>query len=101
MQAQNACCKLKLVFLETETLLHTFPCFSFWVESILKWTGSRVYIKLTVSGLRAFHSLVNEPQKYGEAIAIVYEHIKRTQELLFADLWAQYFVDFLYFLSRA
>ena len=61
----------------------------------------RVYIKLTVSGLRAFHSLVNEPQKYGEAIAIVYEHIKRTQELLFADLRAQYFVDFLYFLSRA
>ena len=32
--------------------------------------------------------LVNEPDKYGEIIAVVYEHMKRTQEMLFAD-WAQ------------
>ena len=55
----------------------------------------RVYIKLTVSGLPAFHSLVNEPQKYGETNAVEYEHTKRTQEMLFADSWAQYFEDFL------
>ena len=55
----------------------------------------RVYIKLTVSGLPAFHSLVNESQTYGEAIVVVYEHTKGTQEMLFADLWAQYFEDFL------
>ena len=61
----------------------------------------RVYIKLTVSGLPTFHSLVNERQKYGEAIAVEYEHTKRTQEMLFADSWAQYFEDFLYFLARA
>ena len=33
-------------------------------------------------------ALVNEPDKYGEIIAVVYEHMKRTQEMLFAD-WAQ------------
>ena len=33
-------------------------------------------------------TLVNEPDKYGEIIAFVYEHMKRTQEMLFAD-WAQ------------
>ena len=33
-------------------------------------------------------TLVNEPDKYGEIIAVVYEHTKRTQEMLFAD-WAQ------------
>ena len=49
-----------------------------------------VYIKLKVSGLRAFYSLVNEPGKYSEAIAAVYEHTKITQEILFADFWAQY-----------
>ena len=49
-----------------------------------------VYIKLKVSGLRAFYSLVNEPGKYSEAIAVVYEHTKITQEILFADFWAQY-----------
>ena len=41
-----------------------------------------VYIKLKVSQLRAFHSLVNEPDKYGEIITVVYEHKKRTQEML-------------------
>ncbi|CAH3189344.1 unnamed protein product, partial [Porites evermanni] len=33
-------------------------------------------------------TLVNKPDKYGETIAIVYIHTKRTQEMLFAD-WAQ------------
>ena len=33
-------------------------------------------------------TLVKEPDKYGEIIAVVYEHMKRTQEMLFAD-WAQ------------
>ena len=33
-------------------------------------------------------ALVNEPDKHGEIIAVVYEHMKRTQEMLFAD-WAQ------------
>ena len=33
-------------------------------------------------------TLVNEPDKYGEIIAVVYEHTKRTQEILFAD-WGQ------------
>ena len=33
-------------------------------------------------------TLVNEPDKCGEIIAVVYEHTKRTQEMLFAD-WAQ------------
>ena len=46
-----------------------------------------VHIKLNVSGLRAFYSLVNEPEKYG---AVVYEHTKITQEMLFADLGTQY-----------
>ena len=32
--------------------------------------------------------LVNEPDKYWEKIAIVYEHMKRIQETLFAE-WAQ------------
>ena len=41
-------------------------------------------------GLRAFYSLVNEPEKYSKAIAVVYEHNKITQEMLFADLWTQY-----------
>ena len=45
-----------------------------------------VYIKLKVSGLRTFYSWVNEPGKYSEAIAVVYEHTKVTQEMLFADL---------------
>ena len=48
-----------------------------------------VHIKLKVSQLRAFHSLVNEPDKYGEITTVVYEHRKRTQEMLFADKWAQ------------
>ena len=30
-------------------------------------------------------ALENEPDKYGETIAVVYEHPKRTQEILFAD----------------
>ena len=38
-------------------------------------------------------TLVNEPDKYGEIIAIVYEHMKRTQEMLFAD-WAQSYKGF-------
>ena len=33
-------------------------------------------------------TLANEPDKYGETIAIVFELTKRTQEMLFAD-WAQ------------
>ena len=33
-------------------------------------------------------TLANEPDKYGETIAIVYVHTKRTQEMLFTD-WAQ------------
>ena len=59
-----------------------------------------VYIKLIVSGLPECisDSLLNEPEKYGNAKAVVYEHTKRTQEMLFADLWAQYFEDF--FLAR-
>ena len=32
--------------------------------------------------------LKNEPDKYGKTIAIIYEQMKRTQEMLFAD-WAQ------------
>ena len=32
--------------------------------------------------------LVNEPDEYWETIAIMYEHMKRTQEMLFTD-WAQ------------
>ena len=36
----------------------------------------RVYIKLTVSGLPTFHSLVNERQKYGEAIAVCISTLK-------------------------
>ena len=43
---------------------------------------------VTESFLIACISLVNEPDKYGEIIAVVYEHMKRTQEMLFAD-WAQ------------
>ena len=39
-------------------------------------------------------TLVNEPDKYGEIIAIVYEHMKRTQEMLFAD-WAQSYKGFV------
>ena len=35
--------------------------------------------------------------KYGETTAVVYEHTKRTQEMLFAD-WAQY-CNTNYFLS--
>ena len=33
-------------------------------------------------------TLANEPDKYGDTIAVVYELTKRTQEMLFAD-WAQ------------
>ena len=33
-------------------------------------------------------TLMNEPDKYGEIVAVVCEHMKRTQEMLFAD-WAQ------------
>ena len=33
-------------------------------------------------------TLANEPDKYGETIAVVFELTKRTQEMLFAD-WAQ------------
>ena len=44
--------------------------------------------KITVSLART--SLVNEPGKCGETIAIVYELTKRTQEELFADLAQQY-----------
>ena len=37
----------------------------------------------------AHATLVNEPaDKYAETIAVVYEHTKRTQEMLFAD-WAK------------
>ena len=32
-------------------------------------------------------TLLNEPDKYGEIIAVVYERTKRTVEILFAD-WA-------------
>ena len=46
-----------------------------------------VHIKLNVSGLRAFYSLVNEPEK---SSAVVYEHTKITEEMLFADLGTQY-----------
>ena len=38
-------------------------------------------------------TLVNEPDKYGEIIAVVYEQMKRTQEMLFAD-WAQKYKGF-------
>ena len=31
---------------------------------------------------------MNEPDNYGETIAVVYKHTKGTQEMLFAD-WAQ------------
>ena len=30
-------------------------------------------------------ALVNEPDKYGKTIAIMYEQMKRTQEMLFSD----------------
>ena len=33
-------------------------------------------------------TLANEPDKYGETIAVVFELTKRTQEMLFAN-WAQ------------
>ena len=29
---------------------------------------------------------VNEPDRYGETIAVVYEHTKRTRKMLIADL---------------
>ena len=34
------------------------------------------------------NQLVNEPHRYGETIAVVYQHTKRTEEMLFAD-WEQ------------
>ena len=40
-------------------------------------------IKMKVSLART--TLVNEPDKYGETIAVVCEHLKGTQEMLFAD----------------
>ena len=30
-------------------------------------------------------ALMNEPDKYGKTIAIMYEQMKRTQEMLFSD----------------
>ena len=33
-------------------------------------------------------TLENEPDKYDETIAVVYQHTKGSQEMLFAD-WAQ------------
>ena len=33
-------------------------------------------------------TLVNEPDKYGETVGVVYKHTKRTQEMRFAD-WTQ------------
>ena len=33
-------------------------------------------------------TLVNEPDKYGETVGVVYKHTKRTQEIRFAD-WTQ------------
>ena len=35
-----------------------------------------------------YHLTISVPDKYGETIAVVYEHTKRTQEMLFAD-WAK------------
>ena len=32
-----------------------------------------------------YHLTISVPDKYGETIAVVYEHTKRTQEMLFAD----------------
>ena len=34
-------------------------------------------------------TLVNEPDRYGETIAVVYEHTKRTQEKMLFAVWAQ------------
>ena len=42
----------------------------------------------TESFLTVCISLVNKSDKYGETIAIMYEHMKRTQDMLFAD-WTQ------------
>jgi len=41
----------------------------------------------------ASKTLVNEPDKFGETIAVVYEITKRTEEMLFAD-WAQQYKAF-------
>ncbi|CAH3140706.1 unnamed protein product [Porites lobata] len=41
-----------------------------------------------LQGSLASTTLANEPDKYGETIAVVFELTKRTQEMLFAD-WAQ------------
>ena len=46
------------------------------------WLG-----KLEIKVFLARTSVVNEPGKFGETIAVVYELTKRTQEKLFAD-WA-------------
>ena len=35
-----------------------------------------------------YHLTISVPEKYGETIAVVYEHTKRTQEMLCAD-WAK------------
>ena len=35
-----------------------------------------------------FSRVIDEPDKYGETIAVMSEHTKRTLEMLFAD-WAQ------------
>ena len=50
---------------------------------------NELYIELKLS-FTACISLVQEPNKYhiGETIAVVYEHTKRTQEMVFID-WAQ------------
>ena len=70
--------------------LHTFPCFSFWGKKLQFFGIYGRALYQTESFLTAYISLVQERNKYhnGETIAVVYEHTKRTQEMLFID-WAQ------------
>ena len=88
----NTCFKLKFTFLDK----HLFNTLTY--VSIFKFSGRQLQffgihgqaLYQTESFLRACVSLVQERDKYhnGETIAVVYEHTKRTQEMLFID-WAQ------------
>ena len=64
--------------------------FSFRVDSCSLFEFMDGALYRTGTFLTACISLVQEPNEYhnGEAIAVVYEHTKRTQEMLFID-WAQ------------
>ena len=65
-----------LLLIASQTFLRLIGIPSFLVR--------KVEVKVSL----ARTSLVNEPGKCGETIAVVYELTKRTQEKLFAD-WAQ------------